>query len=104
MIIVRPIWLGSLEEVIFWMDSLHRVERLGVKVINPPSLIEKCVNKFYTLSLLSDHGIRVPRTLVTQNVREALEGFDSLRSLRIVGFTTATSLPWYLAKIPSDLR
>ncbi|MCK4434953.1 hypothetical protein KAU92_05630, partial [Candidatus Bathyarchaeota archaeon] len=35
-LMVRPIGRGSLEEIVFRMDVLHRLERLGLHVINPP--------------------------------------------------------------------
>ncbi len=34
--ITRPIGRGSLEEIIFRMNLLHRLERLGLLIINPP--------------------------------------------------------------------
>lgn len=77
-VIVRPIGRGSLDEIIFRLDVLHRLERGGLLVVNPPSSIEKAVDKYYALSLLSEHGIPVPTTVVTENTDSALEGFKSL--------------------------
>ncbi|RLF03182.1 MAG: RimK family alpha-L-glutamate ligase [Thermoprotei archaeon] len=78
-LIVRPIGRCSLEQAIFRMDILHRLTRLGVVVINHPSAIEKCIDKFYALSLLEEKGIPVPRTVVTESVREAMEAFYEFR-------------------------
>jgi len=77
-LIIRPIGRGSLEEIVFRMDLLHRVERLGLYVINPPEAIEHCVDKYAILALLEDNGIPVPCTAVTENVGEALKAFHEL--------------------------
>ncbi len=77
-LIVRPIGRGSLDEIIFRLDVLHRMERGGLFIVNPPSTIEKAVDKYYALSLLSENGILVPKTLVTENPDSALEGFREL--------------------------
>jgi RimK family alpha-L-glutamate ligase len=77
-LIIRPIGQGSLEEIVFRMDILHRLESLGLYVINPPEAIEYCVDKYAILALLEDNGIPVPRTAVTENVGEALKAFHEL--------------------------
>ncbi|MEM3736664.1 MAG: RimK family alpha-L-glutamate ligase [Candidatus Bathyarchaeia archaeon] len=77
-VLVRPIGPGSLDEIIFRVDLLHRLARLGVPVTNNPSAIERAADKYFTLTLLEDAGIPVPRTIVTENVREALAAFDRL--------------------------
>ncbi|MBE0513196.1 RimK family alpha-L-glutamate ligase [Candidatus Bathyarchaeota archaeon] len=77
-VITRPIGRGSLEEIIFRMDLLHRLERLGMLIINPPLSIERSVDKYYTLALLEEHGLPVPRTAVTESREEALKCFHEL--------------------------
>ena len=77
-IIVRPIGRGSLDEIIFRMDLLHRLERLGMYVLNPPAAIERSVDKYYALTLLEEAGLPVPRTIVTESSRGALEAFHEL--------------------------
>jgi RimK family alpha-L-glutamate ligase len=77
-IIIRPIGRGSLEEIIFRLDFLNRLERLGVFMLNSPKAIEKSVDKFYSLTLLEEAGIPVPRTIVTENPQEALKAFEEL--------------------------
>lgn len=77
-VIVRPLGRGSLDEIIFRLDVLHRLERGGLFIVNPPSSIEKAVDKYYALSLLSEHGIAVPKTVVTENPDAALDGFRDL--------------------------
>lgn len=77
-LITRPIGRGSLEEIIFRMDLLHRLERLGMLIINPPLSIERSVDKYYALALLEEHGLPVPRTAVTESHEEALKCFHEL--------------------------
>jgi len=77
-ILVRPIGRGSLDEIIFQLDLLHRLERLGTVIVNRPSAIEKAVDKYYALTLLEEGGIAVPRTIVCEDPRQALQAFDEL--------------------------
>ena len=77
-IIVRPIGRGSLEEIIFRMDLLHRLQRLGMYILNPPSAIERSVDKYYALSLLEERGLPVPRTVVAESADVALSAFMDL--------------------------
>ena len=71
-VLVRTIPAGSLEQIIFRMDALHRLEKLGVRVVNSASAIERTVDKYYTSFLLSDAGISTPKTLVTEDFDAAL--------------------------------
>jgi RimK family alpha-L-glutamate ligase len=71
-VLVRTIPTGSLEQIIFRMDALHRLEKQGVRVINSATAIERTVDKYYTSFLLSDAGIPTPRTLVTEDFDTAL--------------------------------
>jgi len=77
-LLIRPIGRGSLEEIVFRMDMLYRLQRLGLYVINPPEAIEHCVDKYDLLAILEDNGIPVPRTAITENVDEALKAFNEL--------------------------
>jgi RimK family alpha-L-glutamate ligase len=77
-LIIRPIGRGSLEEIVFRMDMLHKLERLGLYVINPPKAIEHCVDKYDILAILEDNEVPVPRTAVTESVNEALTAFEEL--------------------------
>jgi RimK family alpha-L-glutamate ligase len=77
-LLIRPIGQGSLEELVFRMDMLYRLQRLGLYVINPPEAIEHCVDKYDILTILEENGISVPHTSVTENVAEALKAFDEL--------------------------
>ena len=77
-LIIRPIGRGSLEELVFRMDMLYKLERLGFYVVNPPEAIEHCVDKYDILAILEDNNIPVPRTVATESVSEALRAFAEL--------------------------
>jgi len=77
-LVVRSLPGGSLEQVIYRINVLHRLELLGVKVINNASLIEKTVDKYYTLALLADAGLPVPKTIVTERYDQAMEAVKEL--------------------------
>jgi RimK family alpha-L-glutamate ligase len=77
-ILVQNVPGGSLEQVIYRMDVLHQLEDAGVRVINRPGAIEKMVDKYYTSTLLSRAGLRVPQTVVTESMEEAVQAFERL--------------------------
>ena len=77
-LIIRPIGRGSLEELVFRMDMLYKLERSGFYMVNPPEAIEHCVDKYDILAILEDEGIPVPRTIATESVAEALKAFKEL--------------------------
>jgi RimK family alpha-L-glutamate ligase len=77
-IFVRAIPAGSLEQIIFRMDALFRLERAGVRVINSAKVIERTVDKYYTSWLLEQAGLPTPRTVVAEQFEDALQAFEDL--------------------------
>ncbi|HEY4675236.1 MAG TPA: RimK family alpha-L-glutamate ligase [Candidatus Bathyarchaeia archaeon] len=77
-LVIRPIGYGSLEEIVFRMNVLYRLQRLGMLIINPPEAIERCIDKYGILAILEENGVLVPRTVVTENIEQALKAFDAL--------------------------
>ena len=77
-VLVRAIPAGSLEQVIFRVDALHRLTRMGVPVINSPRCIERSVDKYLTSSLLRDGGLPTPRTIVCERFEDAMTAFEEL--------------------------
>ena len=77
-VMVRGIPPGSLEQVVFRMDALHRLERAGVRVLNRPSAIEACVDKYLAASRLQSAGLPIPRTIVCESLDEAMAAFSNL--------------------------
>lgn len=80
-LIVRWVPKGSAEQIVFRMDVLHRLEDLGIKLLNPASAIEKCADKFYTCSLLEDAGIPVPKTVVAEKYGDAMKAFLGMKDV-----------------------
>ena len=77
-VIVRTMPPGSLEQVVFRMDLLQRVEARGVPILNAPRCLEACVDKYLTTARLAEAGMPVPPTIVCQTADAALEAFAAL--------------------------
>jgi len=77
-VLVRMMPPGSLEQVVFRMDALHRVVASGVPVWNPPRAVEAAVDKYLTLALLDQACLPVPPTWTGQTASEALAAFENL--------------------------
>jgi ribosomal protein S6--L-glutamate ligase len=77
-VIVRTMPPGSLEQVVFRMDLLHRLAAGGVPVLNPPAALEACVDKYLASARLEAAGLPVPPTLICQDAVTALEGYHAL--------------------------
>lgn len=77
-LLVRTMPPGSLEQVVFRMDILHALERLGKKVLNPPRALEAAVDKFLASELLQHAGLKVPQTITCQDADSAFTAFEQL--------------------------
>ena len=77
-VIVRTMPPGSLEQVVFRMNSLARLERAGVVVVNSPKSIECAVDKYLTTACLEDAGLPVPATITCQDSETAMLAFERL--------------------------
>jgi RimK family alpha-L-glutamate ligase len=77
-VIVRTMPPGSLEQVVFRMDLLHRLQDQGVTVLNPPRALEICIDKFLATARLQAAGLPVPPTVVCQTADDAMEAFVTL--------------------------
>jgi ribosomal protein S6--L-glutamate ligase len=77
-VLVRTMPPGSLEQVVFRMDLLHRAQARGTTVLNPPRAVETCVDKYLATTYLEAAGLLVPPTIVCQHADAALEAYQSL--------------------------
>ena len=77
-VLARIIPSGSLEQIIFRVDALHRLEDRGIPVVNSPRAIERTVDKFWTSTLLEQCGIPTPPTMVCESPEEAMAAFRAL--------------------------
>lgn len=79
--LARIIPSGSLEQIMYRVDALHRLEDRGVRVMNSPRAIERTVDKFWTSSLLEQCGLPTPDTIVCETPDEAFAAFRELRDV-----------------------
>jgi len=77
-VLVRTMAPGTLEQVVFRMDALARLEALGVVVLNPAKAVEAAVDKYLTSARLQAAGLVTPRTIVCQTAEQALAAFERL--------------------------
>jgi RimK family alpha-L-glutamate ligase len=77
-VLARIIPSGSLEQIIFRVDALHRLEDRGIRVVNSPRAIERTVDKFWTSTLLEQCGIPTPETVVCDDPEEAFAAYRTL--------------------------
>ena len=71
-VLARIVPNGSLEQIIYRVDALHWLEDRGVRVMNSPRAIERCVDKFYTSALLREAGLDTPETVVCERIDDAM--------------------------------
>lgn len=74
-VLVRTMPPGSLEQVIYRMDVLQRLEAQGMLVMNPPKAVECAVDKFLTTARLAAAGLPTPRTVACESAEQALKAF-----------------------------
>lgn len=77
-VLVRTMPPGTLEQVVFRMDCLARLEAEGLPVVNPPKSLEIAVDKYLSLAKLSGAGLLTPRTVVCQASDDAMSAFHAL--------------------------
>jgi ribosomal protein S6--L-glutamate ligase len=69
---------GSLEQVVFRMDLLHRLQERRTAVLNPPRALEICIDKFLATHRLEAAGLLVPPTVVCETADDAMTAFADL--------------------------
>jgi ribosomal protein S6--L-glutamate ligase len=77
-VLVRMMPPGTLEQVVFRMDALHRLQALGIPVLNPPRAVETAVDKYLALAALGASGLPIPPTWSGESSAEALVAFEAL--------------------------
>lgn len=77
-LLVRMMPPGTLEQVVFRMDALHRLSAQGIPVLNPPRAVEVAVDKYLALAQLEAAGLPVPETWAGESAEEALAAFHDL--------------------------
>jgi len=69
-LVIRGMPRGGLEEVVFRMNAIARLEAAGRLVVNSGRSLEIAIDKYLTTARLVDNGLPVPRTVVTQKTDE----------------------------------
>jgi ribosomal protein S6--L-glutamate ligase len=77
-VIVRSMPAGSLEQVIFRMDALQRIDGHHGRVLNRPRALECAIDKYLSAARLEANGLPVPPTVTSETARDALQGFEDL--------------------------
>ncbi|HTO74246.1 MAG TPA: RimK family alpha-L-glutamate ligase [Gemmatimonadales bacterium] len=77
-VLARIIPNGSLEQVIHRVDTLHRLEEDGIRVMNPARAIERSVDKAWASSLLERAGLPTPDTVVCERIDDAFAAFRAM--------------------------
>jgi len=77
-LIVRGPPMGTLEQITTKLDILYKLEGLGLMIINSPKAIEVAGDKFLSGIRLAEVGLPVPKSIVTENLDAALDGFSNL--------------------------
>jgi RimK family alpha-L-glutamate ligase len=77
-VLVRTMPPGTLEQIIFRMDVLHRCQASGIAVFNGPRALETCIDKYLTTARLAAAGLCVPETWVGQDADSALVAWERL--------------------------
>jgi tetrahydromethanopterin:alpha-L-glutamate ligase len=76
---VRGVPGGTLEQVVFYLDILHALGRLGVLVYNDARAIERSVDKGMTSFLLRAAGIPTPPTWIATDREKARDVVEQER-------------------------
>lgn len=71
-VFVRGVPGGTLEQVVFYLNVLHGLRELGVKVYNDARAVERTVDKSMTSFLLHQAGVPSPPTWVLHERTHAL--------------------------------
>jgi RimK family alpha-L-glutamate ligase len=77
-VIARIIPSGSLEQIIYRVDTLHRLEEDGARVMNTARAIERTVDKAWTSAILERAGLATPETVACERADDAFAAFRTM--------------------------
>ena len=77
-VIARIIPGGSLEQIIYRVDTLHRLEEEGARVMNSARAIERTVDKAWTSAILERAGLPTPETVACERAEDAFTAFRAM--------------------------
>ncbi|MFN8647024.1 MAG: RimK family alpha-L-glutamate ligase [Gemmatimonadales bacterium] len=77
-VLPRIIPSGTLEQLIYRVDTLHRLEEDGVRVVNTARAIERTVDKAWTSAILERAGLPTPETVACERAEDAFAAFHAM--------------------------
>jgi ribosomal protein S6--L-glutamate ligase len=80
---LRTLTYGTLDQITYRISLLEHMEKHGILVVNPAYSFRRARDKYATLFYLENQGITVPKTVVTEGFRQALNAVRSLRDVVI---------------------
>ncbi len=76
-VVVRDLGPATQNGAAFRFDIICHLKELGIPVINSPEAIARAANKHVSSFLFQRNGIPTPKTLVTNNMQEAIDALSS---------------------------
>ena len=76
--LVRGFGVAPTQKIFFRLDLLNAIEEYGIKLINSRESLEIASDKFLTSIYLEKHNIPTPKTIICENVNDALDSFEEL--------------------------
>jgi ribosomal protein S6--L-glutamate ligase len=77
-IVVRTVPGGTLEQIVFRMDVLHRLETAGLRVLNRPRALETGIDKYLATARMKAAGLPVPPTITCERATRAIDAYEEL--------------------------
>ncbi len=77
-VLPRIIPSGTLEQLIYRVDTLHRLEEDGIRVMNTARAIERTVDKAWTSAILERAGLPTPETVACERAEDAFAAFHAM--------------------------
>lgn len=113
-VLARIIPNGSLEQLIYRVNTLHRLEADGVRVLNSGRAIERTVDKAWTSALLQQAGLPTPDTVACEHGDAAMAAFRAMKDVVVkplfgsmgLGMTRVTDedIAWRVFQTVETLR
>src|SRR4029077_4751847 len=66
------------EQIIFRVDALPRLNRLGIPAINGPGCIEHRVDMYHASGLVEEAGLPTPRTIACERLEDGMAALEIL--------------------------
>ena len=71
-VIVRDLGPATKNGSVFRFDILTQLEEMGIQVVNSPSAIARCANKYVSSFMFGKNGIPTPETVMTDSLDDAV--------------------------------